>query len=274
MYFTDYHIHSSCSTDAEDTMLDMALASGEADISHICFTDHCDLDYYVTGKKDEHCFDVWPRILAEYELLLRECPAKLEVSLGLELGEANHYPEWGAEIASQPELDFVIGSIHSLRETPDFYVLEYESEEHCRELLFKYIEELTEMARLPYIDIVSHIGYTKRYMLRAGFRNCVEETIYDEPIRLLLKTVIENGRGIEINCSGLRHPGINATIPDMKILRLYKELGGEIITVGSDAHRVSDAGRGIERGFEILEELGFDYVTVFRKKKPEFIKYK
>lgn len=274
MYLTDYHIHSNCSADAEDAMLDMALASGEQDIDHICFTDHCDLDFYLTGQKDERCFDVWPKILEEYDLLCRECPSKLEVSLGLELGEANHYPEWGREIASQPELDFVVGSVHSLRGMPDFYALRYECEEHCKRLLFKYIEELTEMARLDYIDVVSHIGYTKRYMLRAGFRNSVEEDIYDEPMRALLRTIIGTGKGIEINCSGLRHPGINDTIPGMKILKAYKELGGELITVGSDAHKVSDAGRGIKRGFGTLEALGYDYVTVFRKRKPQFIYYK
>lgn len=273
MYLTDYHIHSNCSSDAEDTMLDMALASGEMDVDHICFTDHCDLDFYTTGEKDEKCFDVWPMILDEFDLLRRECPSKLEVSLGLELGEANHYPDWGGEIASQPELDFVIGSVHSLRNMPDFYALRYESAEHCRSLLFAYLDELNEMAKLDYIDIVSHIGYTKRYMLRAGYSNCVEEDIYDEHVIRLLKTTIESGKGIEINCSGFRHPGINASIPGMKILRMYKQLGGEIITVGSDAHKVAEAGRGIIHGFEILEELGYKYVTVFRQRKPEFIKF-
>jgi histidinol phosphate phosphatase HisJ family len=273
MYLTDYHVHSDFSGDAEDSMLDMTLASGEADIDHICFTDHCDCDHYLTGLRDDSCFDIWPKILSEFELLQRECPSKLEVSLGLELGEANHYPEWGAKIASQPELDFIIGSVHSLRGLPDFYALKYESEEHCREILFKYIEELIETAKLDYIDVIGHIGYTKRYMLRAGFNNQIEEEIYDEPMHELIRTIVQNGKGIEINCSGFRHPGINATIPDVKILRMFKDMGGEIITVGSDAHKVSDAGRGIVHGFKVLQELGYDYVTIFRGRKPEFIKY-
>jgi len=271
MYLTDYHVHSDFSGDAEDSMLDMTLASGEADIDHICFTDHCDCDHYLTGLRDDSCFDIWPKILSEFELLQRECPSKLEVSLGLELGEANHYPEWGAKIASQPELDFIIGSVHSLRGLPDFYALKYESEEHCREILFKYIEELIETAKLDYIDVIGH--YTKRYMLRAGFNNQIEEEIYDEPMHELIRTIVQNGKGIEINCSGFRHPGINATIPDVKILRMFKDMGGEIITVGSDAHKVSDAGRGIVHGFKVLQELGYDYVTIFRGRKPEFIKY-
>lgn len=274
MYLTDYHMHSSCSSDAQDTMYDMALAAGERGIDHLCFTDHCDLDHYTSGERNPDCFrDVWPQILEQYEYVCRESPSQLEISLGLELGECNHYPDWGREIASQPELDFVIGSVHNLRGLADFYALKYESVEHCRELLFRYLDELTEMAELDYIDVISHIGYTLRYMLRAGFSNRADEDIYNDRLQLLLKTIIENGHGIEINCSGFRHPGINETIPSMKILRLYRQLGGEIITVGSDAHSVDDSGRFISHGFEVLEELGYRYVTIFRGRKPEFIKY-
>ena len=86
-----------------------------------------------------------------------------------------------------------------------------------------------------------------------------------------MKTVIENGKGIEVNTSGLRHPAIHETIPSEKILRIYKELGGEKITVGSDAHRTVDAGRGVVHTFDMLRELGFRYVCAYRRREPEFI---
>ena len=84
--------------------------------------------------------------------------------------------------------------------------------------------------------------------------------------------VVENGKGIEVNTSGLRHPALNVTIPTPDILRLYRELGGERITVGSDAHRTVDAGKGVQSSFELLRSLGFKYVCAYRKRQPEFIK--
>ena len=87
-----------------------------------------------------------------------------------------------------------------------------------------------------------------------------------------LKNLIAGGRGIEINCSGYRTKRILSPVPGVDILRLYKQLGGEIITVGSDAHRTNQAGKGLAEGLDTLRELGYKYYTVFEKRKPEFIK--
>lgn len=273
MLLTDHHIHSNCSPDAEDAMLDMALACGEIGVERICFTDHCDLDDYVTGKPDPESERVWRRSLDAYRLTAAEAPSRLDICFGIELGEINHDPARArAIIEAAPELDFVLASVHNLRDTPDFYALHYESREHCIALLDRYLDELTETAAMDCFDVLSHIGYTKRYMLRAGYPVFVEEERYDDKVRLLLQTLIDNDKGMEVNTSGLRHPAINATIPGEKLLRLYRELGGEKVTVGSDAHRTVDAGRGIEHAFELLKTLGYKYVCAYRKRKPEFIK--
>lgn len=272
MQFTDHHIHSNCSTDAEDAMLDMAIACGERGVTTICFTDHCDMDDYVTGKPDPGNDAIWRRSLTAYKETLASAPSGLDIRIGVELGEMNHDPQRAeALLASAPELDFVLASIHNLRDTPDFYALRYQSEEHCRGLIVRYLEELTEVAAMDNYDILSHIGYTKRYMLRAGFSVFVEDAMFEEQLRHLLRTVIEKGKGIEVNTSGLRHPAICETIPTPQILKLYKELGGERITVGSDAHRTVDAGRGIAHSFSMLKDLGFRYVCAYRNREPEFI---
>ena len=273
MQYTDHHIHSNCSTDAEDTMLDMAMACGEAGVTRICFTDHCDMDDYRTGKPDPDAERLWRRSVDAYRGTVSRAPSGLDICLGIELGEMNHDVfRARALLRSVPELDFVLASVHSLRDTPDFYALHYESEAHCRALLDAYLDELTEVAAMPDYDILSHIGYTKRYMLRAGYSVFVEDEMFEDKLRLLLKTVIENGKGIEVNTSGLRHPAIHETIPSAKILRMYKALGGEKLTVGSDAHRVSDAGRGVHHSFALLRELGFRYVCAYRAREAEFIK--
>ena len=272
MQYTDHHIHSNCSLDAEDAMQDMAMACAERGVTTICFTDHCDLDDYRTGIPDPDAERLWRRSLGAYRDTLADVPADLDVRIGIELGEMNHDPARAeALLASVPELDFVLASVHSVRDTPDFYALHYESEAHCRSLMERYLDELTEVAAMDNYDILSHIGYTKRYMLRAGYRVFVEDEVYEERVRHLLRTVIENGKGIEVNTSGLRHPAIHETIPTPQILKIYKELGGERITVGSDAHRTVDAGRGIVHTFNMLKELGFRYVCAYKQREPEFI---
>jgi len=272
MQYTDHHIHSNCSTDAEDAMQDMAMACGERGVTTVCFTDHCDMDDYRTGIPDPDAEKVWRRSLDAYRETVSTVPSGLDVRIGIELGEMNHDPARAeALLASVPELDFVLASVHNLRNTPDFYALRYEDEAHCRRLMDTYLAELTEVAAMPNYDILSHIGYTKRYMLRAGYHVFVEDEAYEERIRLLLRTVIENGKGIEVNTSGLRHPAIHETIPNPKILKIYKELGGERITVGSDAHRTVDAGRGITQSFSMLKDMGFRYVCAYKQRQPEFI---
>ncbi|MEG0036234.1 MAG: histidinol phosphate phosphatase, partial [Oscillospiraceae bacterium] len=93
-----------------------------------------------------------------------------------------------------------------------------------------------------------------------------------DKLEALLKALIEQGRGIEINCAGFRNPIIGGAIPDMDILKLYRQLGGEIITLGSDAHCTADAGSGLARGFDILRKLRYKYIAVYSKRKPSFVK--
>ena len=119
---------------------------------------------------------------------------------------------------------------------------------------------------------MAHIGYTRRYMLRDGFDLPLTAESHGEVLDAIFRNLIAGGRGIEMNCSGLRNPGIHDTIPVFSLIRRYRELGGEMITLGSDAHCVADASVGNARGLELLREAGFNYYTVFRQRKPEFIK--
>lgn len=268
---TDFHIHSDCSPDGFDSAADMARACAERGVELICFTDHCDLDWYETGEPDPHCFNHWPRALEQYSAAQNGSALPL-IRTGIELGEPCHDAARAERIASSPELDFVLGSLHSLRGERDFFCLRYESRGHCIDLMHRYFAELTEMARLPFIDVIAHIGYTRRYMMKAGFDIRADMTSFGDEIDLLLKTAIENGIGIEVNTSGLRNSLVGSTIPGADVIRRYRELGGELITLGSDAHRAADAGGGLAEGLELIKQSGFRYITVFNKRKPEFIR--
>lgn len=270
MLIADYHIHSTASSDARNTMAEMVEASAGRGVSQICFTDHCDLDEFGTGRPNANCRESWPAALSQYKAACKTFP-DADIRLGIELGEINHNPELASEIAAAPELDFVLGALHNLRNTPDFYHLPYRSEEHCRELILLYLDELVEMSRLTCFDVMAHVGYASKYMINSGFEVRLNLAEHGDRLESLFKSLIERGKGIECNCSGYRHPRIAGPVPSAEILRFYRELGGEIITVGTDAHNVRDAGLNLDRGYALLRELGFKRIATYKKRKPEFM---
>ena len=272
MELCDYHIHSICSEDGHYTMAEMALSSYKAGVRRMCITDHCDLDDYMTGYPKAGSYDHRERAIAMYKEALAQIPADMELYYGMELGEGNHDPARAAEIAASAELDFVLGSLHNLEKKQDFYEMRYTSMAECMSLMDEYADELIDLSKLGFYDVMAHIGYTIRYMRRDGFNVAFDLKNFGDKTETILKNLIANGKGIEINCSGFHTENIGAPIPSEDILRLYKQLGGEIITVGSDAHRTEQAGRGLAEGLDMLRELGYKYYAVFKNRKPEFIK--
>lgn len=269
MILTDFHTHSYCSDDGTASIYEMALAGAEKGVSIMCITDHVDIDYFETGGLNPDCFSHWGKIKEEYARAVEKLQGRIDLRLGIEFGEANHAPELAESIASTGELDFIIGSLHNVRDYPDFFCIRYKSEKECRELVDRYIEEHFELAELGFFDVLGHLGYTKRYMKRRGFDIGLEG--HEDRLWELFRLLIQNGKGIELNTSGLRDT-TGSTFPEKHVLKLYREAGGEIITVGSDSHRTEDVGANIEDACELLREAGFEYVTVFKKRKPEFIK--
>lgn len=273
MDLIDCHIHSACSDDGRDPMLDMARASYYAGVRFLCFTDHVDLDDYRTGLPDPNCFSGRDARRAAYREALAAAPADISVRLGVELGEGNHDPARARAIAASPEFDFVLGSLHNVSGMQDFYGLDYRSEAACKKLFSLYVAELLELSKLDFYDSLAHIGYPIRYARRAGFTElAINMSSFGDELTVLLQNLIDGGRGIEINTAGYRDELIGGPIPPADVLRRYRDLGGEIITIGSDAHSVSHAAAGLKPGLELLQRVGFRDVTVFENRKPRFIR--
>jgi len=276
MFLADYHIHSTCSPDAKFAMDEMACAAAEKGMTHVCMTDHCDFDIPDTMQLGPDEFTLPRKQGHQFIMALEKAPEGLDIRLGLELGEGNHDPARAVRVYTMPEYDFILGALHNLRNTEDFYYLKYTSAEQCRELYERYLDELIDYAGIACFDVMAHIGYCLRYMHKQGQDIMLTMENNGDKIDTLLHTLIENGRGIELNCADLvpggRSNPLLMTFPSISILRRYRELGGEIITVGSDAHSLPAAGLGIAEGYEILRENGFRYVSIFRHHKPEFIR--
>lgn len=270
MVYTDFHVHSDVSHDSSATMWEMARAEAAAGVGLMCFTNHCDLVRWQDEAPNPGCRVTAGESAAKLLEARNSHRLPIEVRLGLELGEGHRDPGLAAELSADPALDFVLGSLHMIRGCGDLYFQHYTSQAQCDRLFDLYLDELQQIAVLDFYDVLAHLGYGRRYMRRDGMDAAMTLARFGEKIERLLRTVIDNGKGLEINCSGIRDGC--GPFPSEEILRLYRSLGGELVTVGSDAHRPEDAAKGIRAGFDVLQSCGFHYVTVFRQRAPEWIK--
>jgi len=271
MFLADYHVHCDVSQDSTATMFEMVEAEARMGMEQICFTNHCDMCDWRTYKFNPFCLTRVSDTMEKYEAMLREHPRlPIDVRLGLELGEPLFDRTRAAAIAESEGLDFVMGSLHILQDYGDLWGVKFQSVEQCRTIFDVYMDELIKMAEIDFFDVMAHIGYGRRYMWQQGFDEELSLERYGDKIEHLLRLLIDNGRGIEINCSGIRDGC--GPFPREDILQLYRSLGGEIITVGSDAHSPADAAKCVRQGYEIIKSCGFDYVSTFKKRKCEFIK--
>ena len=158
---------------------------------------------------------------------------------------------------------------HELVDAEDFAFLEY-TQKNVNDYLERYFKTVYEMCKWGKFDILGHLTYPLRY-IEGISKIKVNTDLYKEIIAESFKLLIAKGKGIEINTSGLRQP-YGLTFPTSEYIMLYRSLGGEIISLGSDAHCSSDLGKGIAEGAEIAVEAGFKHICFFRKRKPVFIK--
>ena len=262
MYLSDYHIHSRLSPDSDVPLEHMARAAAEGGLAELCVTDHCDL-LSLQGQPVDR-YD-WPPALAQYEAVSAQYAGRLKLKLGLELGMAHLNPAASREIVGLPQLDFVLGSIHNLcpeKGGIDFYYVPYPDGDACYAALDDYFASMAVLAASPFCDVLAHIIYPLRYM----HVSVSLEGYYDQ-IQTILRTAAERGKGMEVNTWRGR------TLKEWRpILELYRACGGEILTVGSDAHGPDGVGRGVQEVQALMAECGFRYVCTYDRRKPVFHK--
>ncbi len=265
MFLADYHTHTLCSPDSSAPLAQMAQAALDAGMDELCTTDHCDL-LTLDGKLDLSF--QWAPIEAQLAQVRPLFAGHLPIRMGLELGEAWEAPQKALEIAGHPELDFILGSVHNLSRAAggqDFYFVNYQNDDECYAALDDYFHSMTLLAEMDCYDVLAHIIYPLRYMERDGCHITLER--YEDQLRRIFRTVIGKGKGIEVNtCRG-------RNISDWRsILALYKDCGGEIITLGSDAHEPGDVAKGIPAAAELMQEMGFSHLAVYEKHQPQMRK--
>ena len=268
MYLTDSHTHSILSMDGKAPLSVMAQAAVDAGLSSITLTDHYDM---LTEDGQRNLTYDWSPALVQFSETAPLFAGKLKMGLGIELGESFVSPEYARTILSQAgdALDMVISSIHNYREEHgggEYYYVRYNTPEICHTVLADYFTSMEDIVSLPdCYDVLGHIIYPLRYMHRDGQN--ISLLPYWDRLAEILRKVISTGRAIEVNtCRG-------NTVEDWRdILNLYKDLGGTLITTGSDAHYPTDMGKGIREACQLLQACGFDYFAVYTHRTPELIK--
>lgn len=260
----DWHVHTRFSTDSKadpDAVIRKAISQG---LDKICITDHYDMDYPGGG----FIFDpeeYWKPM----EQLREKYAGKIDVRIGVEMGlkpELSHGERVYRFLNKYP-FDYAIGSVHLVdgKDPYDRDQIDLSDEE----LYQRYFEMVLENVRKPRgYQALGHLDYVVRYGYSKAEHYSYER--YEDVIDSILMEIINRGIALEINTAGLRY-GLGFTNPHPDIIRRYHNLGGELITVGSDAHRPEDVGYGFDQVKDLLLNIGIHYITEYRQKKPVMV---
>lgn len=256
----DYHMHSQFSSDCRSTMEAMCRAAIACDLDEVAITDHLDVhpgDAYPDFLRPEAYF-------AELERCRTLFDGQLTIRAGIEVGDSHRFGEIvGPRVRAHP-YDFAIGSVHWIDDEapfgPEFF------RRHDADWAFSgYFREALALARADDYDVIGHLDLPKRE--GTAHYGVFRPDDYRDALREILRTLVERGRGIEINTSGWRRSAEDCC-PGELVLRWYADLGGEILTIGSDAHRPEHVGLHRARAVEIARQAGLRWLTTFVERQP------
>lgn len=265
MILADYHCHTYFSTDS-DTPVEAQIESAiQRGLQHLCITDHEDIDYNEAG---DFLVDI-PKYFQTLNVLKQKYQGKINLHIGIELGLQPHLTrELPTFVAASP-YEYVIGSTHAIDRLDPYYPEVWKNYASDRDAILRYYEQtLQNIRQFDCFDSYGHLDYIVRYApdktqthTYADYRDLIDE---------ILRELIVRGKGLECNTAGF-HYGLHHPNPHEDVLRRYLELGGEIITVGSDAHTPERVGECFEKLPELLQSCGARYYTIFENRKPVFL---
>lgn len=265
IYTADTHTHSRCSPDASYSLAEMAEAAAAAGLDEICLTDHVDLrpwrDYVPPERYP------WQTLVEEVREARERLGDRITIRLGAEMGEmVTDLPKAEVYWQDRPALDFVIGSLHVMGERfgyLDFTHIDQVADRYD-EVIEDYLAQQLRHIAWGKFSVLGHLTLPLRYA-NERFHMGVTFEKHMDGVTAVLRALVEKGIGLECNTNRGHSP-----LPGAEILGLYREMGGEIVTLGSDAHRPESVGLGIREGQALLRQCGFRYYCTFREMRPEF----
>ncbi len=261
---TDYHIHSEFSADSQQSIEQICQSAIKNNITEIAITDHIDLEYPYSGPAFDFDFQKRLESIKEYRLKF----PMLKILNGLEVGLMPNTLKQNEEYIKDVDFDFIIASVHIINNV-DPYFPEYFENRTKYEAYVEYLKQISFcLDGFEKYNVIGHIGYASRLCQEKD--KIMNYFDYSDLIDEILKKVIAKGKGIEVNTKGI--PSTGDTLPSKSIIERYKQLGGQIITIGSDAHVSDRVGADCAITAEYLKSIGFEYITRYNNMKPSFIK--
>ena len=282
--FADYHVHTEYSDDSLYPMEEVVKDAIRLGLDEICFTDH--VDYGIKPDWDGPEPIVWrrggsgepdkiplanvdyPRYEAEIRKLQEKYRGQITLRMGLEFGMQVHTIPLYEKLFARYPFDFILLSVHQV-EDKEFWNQDFQRGRTREKFNRRYYEELLALVRrYRHYSVLSHPDLIARYDSAGPWPFEKLRPILTE----ILKTVIADGKGIEVNTSCHRY-GLKDLTPSRDILRLYRELGGTVLTIGSDSHKKEHLGAFIRETMDELKEMGFEQFCTFEGMKPVFHRF-
>lgn len=281
MNLIDCHTHTQYSMDSDADIIEMIERARELNLAAYAITDHCECNYWYPQEyytPEQAAFaDNYFNYGQDFEnsvsavTALKEKYSGFNLICGTEMGQAMLDIEVAEKIVSDKRLDFVIASVHQIKNEQDFFYIDYKNMtmDEIYNLLERYFTEIYELCRWGKFDILGHLTYCIRYMkMRDGINPDLSR--FNEIIAESFRILAQNGKGIEINTSGIRQK-CGFPFPSLEYVKLFRDMGGEVISVGSDAHTVADLGANTAECIETAKAAGFSHVCYFKNRLPHFI---
>lgn len=253
----DMHVHSDNSPDGTHSPMYICEHAVKNGLRAIAVTDHCETDKFFEQKYNSVIFHSY----FECAKARNAFEGQLLVLIGLEVGQPLYNVKLSNRIIDKYPYDFVLGSVH----TPKGQTLDIKEIEYDKLDVYKFMEdyflELADIAKWNGCDALAHLTCPMR-RIQGKYHMDFDYCKISEVTDYLLETMIQNKKALEVNTSGLRQD-VGRTMPDENIIRRYRELGGKLVTIGSDSHSAYDVGAGIEEGMALAKKCGFDEITFY-----------
>jgi histidinol-phosphatase (PHP family) len=279
----DYHVHSAYSDDSDYDMEEVVKDAIRLNLSEICFTDHVDygikndwndihgIKYREGGPGEPERIPLtnvnYPLYMKQIHELQKTYKDRITIRTGLEFGmQRGTIPAYEQLYAHYP-FDFILLSVHEI-DNKELWTQEFQAGKSQSAYNRAYYDEMLYLVtHYKNYSVLAHMDLITRYDLYGHYDIHHNEQL----IRDILGTVIHDGKGIEYNTSSFRY-GLSDSTPSMDILKLYRDLGGSVITIGSDSHKKEHLGSHLSEAMEHLKEIGFTAFCTYEEMKPIFHK--
>ncbi len=276
MKIYDTHTHTDNSTDCKQSIYSLCKSAKEKGVSGIAVTDHADIFTY----KESDTYNRICKSVKNIESAQKEYFGTLEIFKGIEIGDMYISTVFSEEVKKISDFDVILGSIHFVRykDIQNYYsAVSFDEKmpmEKINGFLKEYFALVKNMIDTNDFDILTHLTCPLRY-IRGKYDRNVDLDLFLTQIREILKAVIKKDVALEVNVSvfsGKNNPK-SFIMPDIQILKLYREYGGNKITIGSDAHIPSNVANRFDEVAEILKSLGFESYCYFKNRIAKYINF-